>query len=101
MHAKNKFCLVGLLIVIVLMLSACQAEKIIETVVVTEIVMREGTPEVIENYSRRVPVGRIGRADECAGAVVFLASDGASYVNGASILIDGGLAVNGEVGHRN
>ena len=48
MHARNKFGLVGLLIVIVLMLSACQAEKIIETVVVTEVVMREGTPEVIE-----------------------------------------------------
>jgi NAD(P)-dependent dehydrogenase (short-subunit alcohol dehydrogenase family) len=32
--------------------------------------------------------------------VVFLASDGASYVNGASITIDGGLLINGEVGHR-
>jgi peptide/nickel transport system substrate-binding protein len=48
MHARNKFGLVGLLIVIILLLSACQAEKIIETVVVTEVVMREGTPEVIE-----------------------------------------------------
>lgn len=58
------------------------------------------TPEVVENYNHRVPVGRIGRADECAGAVVFLASDSASYVNGASITIDGGLLINGEVGHR-
>jgi hypothetical protein len=48
MRAKKVFSLVGLVIVLALILSACQAEQIIETVVVTEVVMREGTPEVVE-----------------------------------------------------
>jgi L-rhamnose 1-dehydrogenase len=45
-------------------------------------------------FERRIPVGRLGAPDDLAGAVVFLASDAARYVNGAGILIDGGLFVN-------
>jgi NAD(P)-dependent dehydrogenase (short-subunit alcohol dehydrogenase family) len=39
-----------------------------------------------------IPIGRIGQPREVADAVVFLASDRASYINGASILVDGGVA---------
>ena len=42
----------------------------------------------------RIPVGRFGEPDDIGGPVVFLASDAARYVNGASILVDGGLFVN-------
>jgi len=36
------------------------------------------------------PLGRVGEAHECAGAVAFLASDDASYITGETILINGG-----------
>jgi 3-oxoacyl-[acyl-carrier protein] reductase len=45
-------------------------------------------------YARSIPLGRIGRAEEVAGAYAFLASDDASFINGAELVIDGGqLAV--------
>jgi NAD(P)-dependent dehydrogenase (short-subunit alcohol dehydrogenase family) len=37
------------------------------------------------------PMKRIGRPEDMVGVCVFLASDAASYVNGAQILVDGGL----------
>jgi len=40
----------------------------------------------------RVPLGRLGEADEVAKAAVFLACDDASFVNGAELFVDGGLA---------
>jgi NAD(P)-dependent dehydrogenase (short-subunit alcohol dehydrogenase family) len=40
----------------------------------------------------RVPLGRLGEADEVAKAAVFLASDDASFVNGVELFVDGGLA---------
>jgi NAD(P)-dependent dehydrogenase (short-subunit alcohol dehydrogenase family) len=48
-------------------------------------------PEAPESAERmiRIPAGRVATPDELIGAVVFLASDMASYVHGASIAIDG------------
>jgi L-rhamnose 1-dehydrogenase len=42
----------------------------------------------------RVPLGRLGEPEDLAGPIVFLASDMARYVTGASLLVDGGLFVN-------
>jgi glucose 1-dehydrogenase len=39
-----------------------------------------------------VPLGRIGTAHEVGQAVAYLASDAASYVNGANLLVDGGVS---------
>jgi L-rhamnose 1-dehydrogenase len=42
----------------------------------------------------RVPLGRLGQPEDLAGPVIFLASDMAQYVTGASLLVDGGMFVN-------
>jgi L-rhamnose 1-dehydrogenase len=44
--------------------------------------------------SARIPLGRLGEADDLAGPIVFLASDLARYVTGAALLVDGGAFVN-------
>jgi 3-oxoacyl-[acyl-carrier protein] reductase len=50
------------------------------------------TPEeVFEGWKRQIPAGRIGKPEEFAAVVAFLASERASYVNGTSIAIDGGI----------
>ena len=51
-------------------------------------------PEKLAYMKQRVPLGRLGEPVDVANAVVFLASDMASYINGAAILVDGGLFVN-------
>ena len=46
-----------------------------------------------ERYNKRVPLGRIGKTEEIAGMVVFLCSDRASYMTGATVDVSGGLAM--------
>ena len=48
-------------------------------------------PKARAEYAQRVPMGRIGQPEEIASVVAFLASDDASFVTGAAIVVDGGL----------
>lgn len=57
------------------------------------------TPEVRRTYNARIPLGHIAAPDEIADAFVFLASDASRYMTGIELLIDGGMALNGNVGH--
>jgi NAD(P)-dependent dehydrogenase (short-subunit alcohol dehydrogenase family) len=54
------------------------------------------TDEQIEGFTAQAagvtPLGRVGTADEIASAVVFLASEDASFVDGAELFVDGGAA---------
>jgi NAD(P)-dependent dehydrogenase (short-subunit alcohol dehydrogenase family) len=46
--------------------------------------------EALESFVRMIPLGRLARPDELAGTVVFLASDHARYITGATINATGG-----------
>ena len=51
----------------------------------------DNTPEVMERAMAMCPLGRMGRPEEVAAVVVFLASRHAAFVNGATINVSGGL----------
>ncbi|MCS7067287.1 MAG: 3-oxoacyl-[acyl-carrier-protein] reductase [Meiothermus sp.] len=54
--------------------------------------MTAGLPEnVVAEYLKQIPAGRLGRPEEVAKAVAFLASDDAAYINGQTLCVDGGM----------
>lgn len=63
---------------------------VIETRMTTEDVPIIGT-QADQAVLQSVPLGRNGQPEDVAGAAVYLASDLASYVNGASLVVDGGM----------
>lgn len=54
----------------------------------------QNSPEREAWLSQRIPLKRFGRPEEVAQTVLFLASDEASYITGADILVDGGILLN-------
>lgn len=46
--------------------------------------------ELLRYWSNQIPIGRAGTADECASAILWLASDEASYCVGTALTVDGG-----------
>jgi NAD(P)-dependent dehydrogenase (short-subunit alcohol dehydrogenase family) len=52
-----------------------------------------GTGITAEQYAAATPIGRLGRADEQADAVIWLCSDRSSFVNGICLLVDGGVTL--------
>jgi len=53
-----------------------------------------GTPEKKASLTAEVPMGRLGRSEELADAIVFMASDQASYITGHILNVDGGHSAN-------
>jgi NAD(P)-dependent dehydrogenase (short-subunit alcohol dehydrogenase family) len=63
----------------------------IDTPLNREIVATLDNPSFVEDYARdSIPLGRAGHADEIAAAYAFLASEDASFITGATLVIDGG-----------
>mgnify|MGYP002632041110 CR=1 FL=1 len=52
--------------------------------------VQKNHPEFVARLADKTPMGRIGKADEIAGAVAFLLSDAATYINGHGLVVDGG-----------
>jgi 3-oxoacyl-[acyl-carrier protein] reductase len=48
------------------------------------------TPEMIQNFVKGIPLGRVGKPEECATVIAFLASEAASYIAGETIEVNGG-----------
>ena len=63
-----------------------------DTAMVQELIANSKNPErVREGLARAAPMGRLGRAEEVANTILFLASEESSFTTGAEIVVDGGL----------
>ena len=56
----------------------------------TEGMKRLLIPELKERIVKKIPMGRFGRIEDIENAALFLASDAANYVNGVTLVVDGG-----------
>lgn len=59
-------------------------------VIMTRFHERHSTPERLTSFLSQIPLGRLGTAEDCAAAVVFLASPAAAFITGEVLEINGG-----------
>lgn len=72
--------------------SGIRANTVCPSATATDMFLNGSTQEVIDSFYRQNPMGRIGKPEEIAKLIRFLASDAAAYINGQCISVDGGLS---------
>lgn len=66
----------------------------VDTTIIEKLGVSEAErPAFLRSMTERIPAGRLGEADELAHAALYLASDESRYVNGAELLVDGGMSL--------
>ena len=58
--------------------------------ILTPLSESECTEEEMEEYTLKIPMGRVGMPEEVAAAFAFLASDESSFITGETLVVDGG-----------
>jgi L-rhamnose 1-dehydrogenase len=72
------------------------ANAVLPGTVITDINRKEleAEPELTKYFIKRTPLGRLATPEDIAAALLFFASDDAACVSGATLVVDGGMAVN-------
>ena len=73
------------------------ANAVLPGTVITDInrfQLEDEAPELKEYFVKRTPIGRLAKPEDIANAALFFASDDASVVSGATLIIDGGMSIN-------
>ncbi|MEM6302061.1 MAG: SDR family oxidoreductase [Pseudomonadota bacterium] len=65
--------------------------EMVETYIEEGAKVGQSREEVLQGFASVTPVGRLGRPEEAANAIVFLASDEASFTSGADLAVDGAM----------
>lgn len=70
----------------------CVEPAAIQTPLLDFAASKEDNPKLaIENWGKQHPLGRVGKPEEVAAAILFLLSDDASFITGTSLVVDGGV----------
>ncbi|MDW8258586.1 MAG: glucose 1-dehydrogenase [Gammaproteobacteria bacterium] len=96
-YYTSKHALLGLVRNAALDGAACniRVNAVLPGLVMTELTKQgfASDPSKLEFFRSRIPMARAGEPEEIAKAVLFLASDDASYITGAALSVDGGISI--------
>ena len=65
----------------------------VDTAMLDDILRRGSREEGLERLARQIPLGKVGDTNDIAWAIVYLASDEASFITGVVLPVDGGVTV--------